>query len=123
MIVGRHIQPILTLPTIQANIDVGLEDAPVGNVPIRVLAGHDPGRLADYRQHILCQHNMVGAHHVLRLCQKLLLVHFPQILDGLWEVARGNGVEAVILEGHRNWIKGFPMKSFQVSGQWLNVHI
>lgn len=43
-------------------------------------------------------------------------------LDGLSGIARENGVEAVILESHRNWIDKNPVKSLQRSAQWLNAH-
>ena len=43
-------------------------------------------------------------------------------LDGLAETARQNGVEAVILESHRNWIDNSPVKSLQLSAKWLNEH-
>ena len=43
-------------------------------------------------------------------------------LDGLAEIARQNGIEAVILESHRNWIDNSPVKSLQLSAKWLNEH-
>ena len=43
-------------------------------------------------------------------------------LEGLAEIAKENGMEAVILESHRNWIEGSPVKSLQLSAQWLNEH-
>ena len=43
-------------------------------------------------------------------------------LDGLAEIARQNGVDAVILESHRNWIDNSPVKSLQLSAKWLNEH-
>lgn len=43
-------------------------------------------------------------------------------LDGLAEIAKQNGVEAVILESHRNWIDNSPVKSLQLSAKWLNEH-
>ena len=36
------------------------------------------------------------------------------------EIAKENGIEAVILESHRNWIENSPVKSLQLSAQWLN---
>ena len=42
-------------------------------------------------------------------------------LDGLRAIALENGVEAVILESHRNWIDKSPVKSLQLSAQWLNT--
>lgn len=41
-------------------------------------------------------------------------------LDALWERAMGTGVEAVILESHRNWVDGSPVKSLELSAKWLN---
>ena len=38
------------------------------------------------------------------------------------ERARANGVEAVILESHRNWVDKSPVKSLEVSAKWLNAH-
>ncbi len=43
-------------------------------------------------------------------------------LDGLTAIAKENGIEAVILESHRNWIDKSPVKSLQLSAQWLNAH-
>ena len=43
-------------------------------------------------------------------------------LAGLSEIAKENGIEAVILESHRNWIENSPVKSLQLSAQWLNQH-
>lgn len=44
-------------------------------------------------------------------------------LDALWEKARDAGVEAVILESHRNWIDKSPVKSLEVSARWFNGHM
>ncbi len=41
-------------------------------------------------------------------------------LDGLREIAMENGIEAVVLESHRNWIDKDPVKSLTLSAQWLN---
>lgn len=41
-------------------------------------------------------------------------------LDDLCEKAKAVGVEAVILESHRNWVDKNPVKSFQVSAEYLN---
>ena len=41
-------------------------------------------------------------------------------LDGLKEIAVDNGIEAVVLESHRNWIDKDPVKSLEVSAKWLN---
>ncbi len=43
-------------------------------------------------------------------------------LDGLAEIAKANGVGAVILESHRNWIENSPVKSMQVSAKYMNEH-
>ena len=39
------------------------------------------------------------------------------------EQADSNGVEAVILESHRNWVEKSPVKSAQLSAKWLNEHL
>lgn len=44
-------------------------------------------------------------------------------LDALWEKARDAGVEAVILESHRNWIDKSPVKSLEVSARWFNGYM
>ena len=44
-------------------------------------------------------------------------------LLGLWEIAKENGVEAVILESHRNWVDNSPVKSLELSAKWLRAHI
>ena len=41
-------------------------------------------------------------------------------LDGLKEIAVENGVEAVVLESHKNWIDKDPVKSLELSAKWLN---
>ena len=41
-------------------------------------------------------------------------------LDGLKEIAVDNGIEAVILESHKNWIDKDPLKSMELSAAWLN---
>lgn len=44
-------------------------------------------------------------------------------LDALLEQAKLSGCEAVILESHRNWIDKSPIKSFQLSGKYLNERV
>ena len=41
-------------------------------------------------------------------------------LDGLKEIALANGMEAVVLESHKNWIEKDPVKSLELSAKWLN---
>lgn len=43
-------------------------------------------------------------------------------LTALAEKAKAAGVEAVILESHRNWIDNSPIKSFERSAEFLNAH-
>ncbi len=43
-------------------------------------------------------------------------------LEALAEQAKRVGVEAVVLESHRNWVDKSPVKSFQVSAKFLNKH-
>lgn len=44
-------------------------------------------------------------------------------LTALLEQAKKNDCEAVILESHRNWIEKSPVKSFQLSAQFLNEKV
>lgn len=41
-------------------------------------------------------------------------------LEALAEQAKRANVEAVVLESHRNWVERSPVKSFQVSAEFLN---
>ena len=41
-------------------------------------------------------------------------------LEGLKEIALENGIEAVVLESHKNWIDKDPVKSLELSAKWLN---
>ena len=43
-------------------------------------------------------------------------------LEALARQAKENGIEAVILESHRNWIDKSPVKSLELSAKWLNEH-
>ena len=40
-------------------------------------------------------------------------------LDGLREIAVENGVQAAVLESHKNWIDKDPVRSLEVSAKWL----
>ena len=40
-------------------------------------------------------------------------------LEELYELALENGVEAVVLESHKNWIDRDPLRSMEVSAEWL----
>ena len=40
-------------------------------------------------------------------------------LDGLRVLAEENGVEAIVLESHKNWIDKDPVKSLELSAKWL----
>ena len=41
-------------------------------------------------------------------------------LDGMREIALQNGIRAVVLESHKNWIDKDPIKSLEQSAKWLN---
>lgn len=41
-------------------------------------------------------------------------------LEGLRSVAEANGIQAVVLESHRNWIGKDPVRSLELSAEWLN---
>lgn len=43
-------------------------------------------------------------------------------LEALTEQAMKNGIAAVILESHRNWVDNDPLKSLQLSANFLNEH-
>ena len=42
-------------------------------------------------------------------------------LEGLKDIALQNGIEAVVLESHKNWIDKDPVKSLELSAEWLKV--
>ena len=44
-------------------------------------------------------------------------------LERLMEQAKGLGVQAAVLETHRNWIDRSPMKSIQLSAKWINERV
>lgn len=41
-------------------------------------------------------------------------------LEGMKEIALANGIQAVVLESHKNWVGKDPVRSLEVSAQWLN---
>lgn len=43
-------------------------------------------------------------------------------LVALKEAAMANGIEAVVLESHKNWVDKDPIKSIELSAEWLNKH-
>lgn len=43
-------------------------------------------------------------------------------LVGLTALAKANGIDGVVLESHKNWVDGDPVKSLQVSARFLNEH-
>ena len=42
-------------------------------------------------------------------------------LDSMKEIALANGIQAVVLESHKNWIDKDPIKSLELSAEWLNA--
>ncbi len=44
-------------------------------------------------------------------------------LKALVEKARDNNVEAIILESHKNWVDKSPIKSFQMSAEFMNKYV
>ena len=42
-------------------------------------------------------------------------------LEGLGAIAAENGIQAVVLESHKNWINKDPVKSLELSSGWLNA--
>ena len=41
-------------------------------------------------------------------------------LDALKEIALQNGIDAVVLENHKNWINKDPLQSIEMSAKWLH---
>ncbi len=44
-------------------------------------------------------------------------------LKELVRIAKNNGVAAIILESHRNWVENSPVRSFQQSANFMNLYI
>lgn len=44
-------------------------------------------------------------------------------LTAMVELAKKNGVNAIILETHKNWVEKSPIKSFQLSAKFMNEHV
>ena len=44
-------------------------------------------------------------------------------LTAMVEVAKKNGVKAIILETHKNWVDKSTIKSFQLSAKFMNEHV
>ena len=44
-------------------------------------------------------------------------------LIGMRDIALENGIEAVILESHRNWIDKDPVKSLELSAKWMKKNL
>lgn len=44
-------------------------------------------------------------------------------LPALIQTAKNNGVEAIILETHKNWVDNSPTKSLQQSAEFLKIHL
>lgn len=44
-------------------------------------------------------------------------------LEALCQQALSVGVEAVVLESHKNWIDNSPVRSFEVSAEFMNEHV
>jgi sugar phosphate isomerase/epimerase len=44
-------------------------------------------------------------------------------LEGLRDIALANGVEALVLESHKNWIDRDPLKSMELSAKWLKEKV
>ena len=44
-------------------------------------------------------------------------------LENMKDIAEANGVEAIVLESHKNWINKDPMQSIELSSKWMNQNI
>ena len=56
-------------------------------------------------------------------CDSMELGTGSMNLEGLLAIARENGVERVILESHKNWIDKDPLKSLELSAEWLRQNL
>ncbi len=59
-----------------------------------------------------------GGYDGIELCA--FMIHPTPFVVKL--LAKALGVEAVILESHKSWLEGSPVKSFQKSAEFLNRH-
>lgn len=39
------------------------------------------------------------------------------------DIVKENGVDAVVLESHKNWVDKSPIKSFQLSAKFMNENV
>lgn len=44
-------------------------------------------------------------------------------LTKMVDIAQKNGVDAVILESHKNWVDKSPVKLFQLSAKFMNKYV
>ena len=44
-------------------------------------------------------------------------------LPEMVRIAKENGVDAVVLESHKNWADKSPVKSFQLSAEFMNRYV
>ena len=44
-------------------------------------------------------------------------------LKTMVDIVKENGVDAVVLESHKNWVDKSPIKSFQLSAKFMNENV
>ncbi len=44
-------------------------------------------------------------------------------LKTMVDIVKGNGVDAIVLESHKNWVDKSPIKSFQLSAKFMNENV
>jgi sugar phosphate isomerase/epimerase len=66
---------------------------------------------------------VTGATGSILKSDSMELEHGNMPLKELIEIAKKNGVEAIILESHKNWVDHSPVRSFQVSAEFLKTQV
>ena len=45
------------------------------------------------------------------------------ILEGMTAIAKENGIDGVVLESHKNWVDDSPLKSMELSAEFMNQYV
>jgi sugar phosphate isomerase/epimerase len=66
---------------------------------------------------------VIGATGSILKSDSIELGYGNMDLKGLVRIAKNNGVEAVILESHKNWVNKSAVKSLQLSAEFMNTYV
>ena len=44
-------------------------------------------------------------------------------MEGMTAIAKENGIDAVVLESHKNWVDDSPLKSMELSAEFMNQYV